>query len=601
MELTAFTTRPEIKGTFGVVTSTHWIASAVGMSILERGGNAFDTAVATGFVLQIVEPHLNGPGGDVPILFQLAGADRPQILCGQGVAPEKATIDYYRSEGHHLVPGTGFLAAVVPGSFAAWLSLLRDHGTMNLADVLAPTIFYAREGFPLVPRIVDAIADVSAIFLDDWPTSAAIYLPGGKPPPVDQPFRNPKIAETWERILSGCKGAGSREREIDIAIEQIYRGFVAETIVGFIQNPLRDSSGRHSSGILSRDDFANWSPTYEAPLSYGFGDYEVFKGGAWTQGPAFLQQLALLKSLDLDKLDPTGTDFVHLVTEASKLAFADREAFYGDPDFVDVPIETLLSDAYNDERRALISPNASFDLCPGTIAGFSNRLADPKTMLAASGVEIADGAGEPTMARYDDKVQKATSGDTCHLDIIDRWGNMVAATPSGGWLQSSPTIPDLGFSLTTRAQMFWLEEGLPASLAPFKRPRATLSPSLAHRDGKPYLVWGTPGGDQQDQWTLVQFLRHVLHGQNLQEICDSPMFHSAHFPSSFYPRQAQPGRLVVEDRFSGTVIQELRSRGHDVAVDGPWTVGRMTAASRDGAFLKAGASPRGLQGYAIGR
>lgn len=596
-----FTTRPEIRGTFGVVASTHWLASAVGMSILERGGNAFDAAVAAGFTLQIVEPHLNGPGGDVPILFQAAGHDQPQILCGQGVAPQKASISYYRDQGLEMVPGTGFLAAVVPGSFAAWMTLLRDYGTISVADVLAPAIHYARNGYPLVPRIIQAINDVAELFRADWPTSAAVYLPGGKPPEIGNLFCNPAIADTWERIVNAADGAGSRERQIDEAIDQFYRGFVSEAIVAFMQSPLRDSSGRHNAGILSADDMASWSPSYETPLSLTYGDCEVFKAGAWSQGPVFLQQLALLKGFDLASLDPLGAEFVHLVVEAAKLSFADREAYYGDPDFVDVPMETLLSEAYNSERRDLMSNTASLDLTPGRIDGYNPRILDTSTFDVPAGPGVIGGAGEPTMASYDEKVIKAATGDTCHLDIIDRWGNMVAATPSGGWLQSSATVPELGFSVTTRAQMFWLEEGLPASLAPGRRPRTTLSPSLAHRHGKPWMVWGTPGGDQQDQWTVIQFLRQVEHGMNLQESADCPLFHSAHFPSSFYPRQAMPGRLLMENRFPAATIKDLKSRGHDLALDGPWTIGRMSAAATDGKMLYAGASPRGMQGYATGR
>ncbi len=596
-----FTTRPEITGTFGVVASTHWLASSVGMSMLERGGNAFDAAVAAGFVLQVVEPHLNGPGGDVPILFHAASDSEPRILCGQGVAPQKATIGYYKAQGLDLVPGTGFLAAVVPGAFAAWMTLLRDYGTMSVADVLAPAAYYASDGYPLVPRIAHDIADVAEMFETDWPSSAAVYLPDGKPPRPGSLFRNPAIAETWDRIVSGSNPAGSREKQIDAAVDLFYRGFVAEAIVDFMQTPLRDCSGRYNAGILSMDDMAAWMPQYERPISLPYGDFEVFKGGPWSQGPVFLQQLALLKQFDITAMDPVGAEFVHLVVEAAKLAFADREAYYGDPDFVDVPIELLLSEAYNAERRDLIGAHSSLELAPGTIEGFDTRIVDTSAFVASDMSGVVGGVGEPTMAQYDEKVRQVATGDTCHVDVIDRWGNMVSATPSGGWLQSSPTVPELGFSVTTRAQMFWLEEGLPASLAPGKRPRTTLSPSLAHRDGKPYMAWGTPGGDQQDQWTVVQFLRHVHHGMNQQEAADSPMFHSAHFPGSFYPRQAQPGRVVMEDRFTEGVVADLKNRGHDIVLDGPWSVGRMTGASVDNGVLRAGASPRGMQGYAVGR
>jgi gamma-glutamyltranspeptidase/glutathione hydrolase len=305
-----------------------------------------------------------------------------------------------------------------------------------------------------------------------------------------------------------------------------------------------------------------------------------------------LQQLALLKGFDLGS-DPTSADFVHLVVECSKLAFADREKFYGDPDFVDVPMPTLLSDAYNAERRKLITDKASLDLRPGSVEGFGSvvKLKPQDTSMAA-----AMGAGEPTVGKLGEM-----RGDTVHFDIVDRAGNMVSSTPSGGWLQSSPVIPELGFCLGTRGQMFWLEEGHPASLAPGKRPRTTLSPTMALRDGEPALAWGTPGGDQQDQWTTQFFLRHVHAKFNLQEAIDAPAWHSEHFPISFWPRTSRPGVLVVEGRLPAATTKELERRGHIVEVGPDWSEGRLTAASRDGRRRKAAANPRGMQGYAAGR
>jgi gamma-glutamyltranspeptidase/glutathione hydrolase len=306
-----------------------------------------------------------------------------------------------------------------------------------------------------------------------------------------------------------------------------------------------------------------------------------------------LQQLALLKGFDLDGLDVTGPEFIHLVVECSKLAYADRETFYGDPDFSPVPMETLLSDAYNAERRRLVHHTASLELRPGSVEGFGAVIALRRAEGERPG---AAGAGEPTVGRLGE-----VRGDTVHFDIVDRAGNMISATPSGGWLQSSPVIPELGFCLGTRAQMFWLEEGHPASLAPGKRPRTTLSPTLALRDGEPYLAWGTPGGDQQDQWTTQLFLRHVHAGLNLQEAIDAPAWHSEHFPISFWPRTARPGVLVMEERVPKPTRDELSARGHVIEVGPAWSEGRLTAAARDGKKRRAAANPRGMQGYAAGR
>jgi gamma-glutamyltranspeptidase/glutathione hydrolase len=591
-----FTTRPEIEGTFGVVTSTHWIATAVGMSILEKGGNAFDAACATAFTLQVVEPHLNGPGGDVPVILFDVRKGHPEVICGQGPAPAGATIAHYRSLGLDMMPGTGLLAACVPGMFDTWMTLLRDYGTMRLADVLAPAIFYAGHGHPLVERANATISTVENLFCEHWPTSAAVYLRDGKAPATGTLFTNPAIAETYTRVLKEAAGPGSREQEIERARNVWSQGFVAEAIDRFCSTQeIMDTSGKRHRGVLTGQDMARWQATIEPPLTYQYGRYTVCKPGPWAQGPVMLQQLALLKGFHLDALDVTGPEFIHTVVEASKLAFADREKFYGDPAFEQIPIETLLSDAYNEERRKLIQYTASLELRPGSVEGFGAVIKLRRAEGAREAVG-AMGAGEPTVGRLGE-----VRGDTVHFDIVDRAGNMISATPSGGWLQSSPVIPELGFGLGTRGQMFWLEEDHPASLKPGKRPRTTLSPTMALRDGEPYLAWGSPGGDQQDQWTTQFFLRHVHAGLNLQEAIDAPAWHSEHFPISFWPRTARPGVLVVESRIPAETRRDLEKRDHVVEVGPAWSEGRLTAASRDGRRRKAAANPRGMQGYAAGR
>jgi gamma-glutamyltranspeptidase / glutathione hydrolase len=605
-----FTTRPEIDGTFGVVASTHWIATAVGMGVLERGGNAFDAGVATAFALQVVEPHLCGPGGDVPVILYETKSGKPVVVCGQGPAPAGATIKHYRDElGLDIMPGTGLLPACIPGTFETYMLILRDYGTLRLRDVLGPAIAYARNGYPLVERGCATIATVESLFREHWPTSAAVYLPGGKVPAPYSLFTNVKHAETYERILKEAEAGGSgREKEIERARRAWSQGFVAEAIDAFCRtNEVMDVSGRPHKGVLSAHDMATWLPTLEGPIHLDYGPYRVLKPNAWTQGPALLQMLALLKGFDVDRLDSTGPDFIHTWIECAKLAYADREAFYGDPKFVDVPMETLLSEAYNAERRKLIGTEASREQRPGKIEGHDGRVIVKGARAAAAG------AGEPTFARMHtghgaDEVTPsgAVRGDTVHIDVIDKAGNMFTATPSGGWLQSSPVIPALGWPLGTRGQMFWLEEGLPASLAPGKRPRSTLSVGMALRDGEPYMTWGTPGGDQQDQWNCQFFLRHVRKGSssprmNLQEAIDAPAWHIEHFPLSFWPRTARPGVVVVESRLPKATIDELKRRGHTVEVGPDWSEGRLSAASRDGVRRRAAANARGMQGYAAGR
>jgi gamma-glutamyltranspeptidase/glutathione hydrolase len=592
-----FTTRPEIEGTFGVVTSTHWIATAVGMSTLEKGGNAFDAGVATAFTLQVVEPHLNGPGGDVPVIVHDIKRGRTEVICGQGPAPAGATIAHYRNEGLEMVPGTGLLAACVPGTFESWMLLLRDYGSLRLRDVLEPAIAYARDGYPLVERASATIATVEQLFRRHWPTSAAVYLPNNEVPRSGTLFANKQLSETYARILKEAESAGSdRVAQIERARKTWSHGFVAEAIDAFCRTQeIMDVSGARHRGVLRADDMARWLPTVEAPLTYDYGRYTVCKPGVWSQGPVMLQQLALLKGFELDGLDPAGPEFIHLQVECAKLAFADREKFYGDPNFTEIPIATLLSDAYNDERRKLISEKASLDFVPGSVEGFGSlvKLRRQDGNREAVG---AMGAGEPTVGRFGE-----VRGDTVHFDIIDSAGNMISATPSGGWLQSSPVIPELGFCLGSRAQMFWLEENHPAALAPGKRPRTTLSPSMALRDGEPYLAWGSPGGDQQDQWNTQFFLRHVHAKMNLQEAIDAPAWHSEHFPISFWPRTARPGVLVIENRVPTTTVEKLKSSGHIVEIGPDWSEGRLTAASKVGRRRRAAANPRGMQGYAAGR
>ena len=603
-----FTTRPEIEGTFGVVASTHWLATAVGMGVLERGGNAFDAAVATAFTLQVVEPHLNGPGGDVPVIVHDVRRGKVEVICGQGPAPAGATIAHYRDElGLDMMPGTGLLAACVPGTFETWMLLLRDYGTLTLADVLGPAISYAEHGYPLVERACATIDMVKQLFTQYWPTSAAVYLPDGKVPEAGTLFTNKTMAETYKRILREAQSAGGdRVAQIERARKTWSHGFVAEAIDRFCRTQkLMDTSGELNGGVMTADDLARWQPRIEAPLTYDYGRYTVCKAGVWSQGPVMLQQLALLKGFDLDGLDPAGPDFIHLQVECAKLAYADREKFYGDPDFVEVPIATLLSDAYNEERRKLVGDKASLDQRPGSVEGFGavvklRRAEDAHLAVDARGAGETTvgqlGAGEPTVGRMG-----TMRGDTVHFDIVDRDGNMISATPSGGWLHSSPVIPELGFCLGTRGQMFWLEEGHPASLAPGKRPRTTLSPTMALRDGEPYMAWGSPGGDQQDQWTTQFFLRHAHSGMNMQESIDAPAWHTEHFPISFWPRTARPGVVVIEGRVPKETVAELKRRGHKIEVGPDWSEGRLTAASRVGRRRRAAANPRGMQGYAAGR
>lgn len=593
-----FTTRPTLQGTFGMASTTHWIASGVAMSVLERGGNAYDAAVAAGFVLHVVEPHLNGPGGDMPAIISLADDPTPRVLCGQGPAPAAATPERFRELGYDEIPGSGPLAAAVPGAVSAWLLLLRDHGTWSIADVLAPAIHYARTGAPMVERVGATVATVQGLFERDWPGSAELWLRDGRPPAAGALHTNPAYAACLQRLVDeATSGGGDRETQVERARRVWQEGFVAEEIGRWAAAGPQRIGDEEQPYLVTADDLAAYEPAWEEATTVEVFGATVAKTGAWGQGPSLLQALQTVAALD----DPTALDpdtelGVHSQVEALKLAMADRDAWYGDVD--DVPLPTLLSAEYAATRAELIGQHADLTLRPGSPDGRSPRFGAMVTSPPKAPLLAGAAAGEPTV-----DASGKTRGDTCHIDVVDRWGNMISATPSGGWLQSSPTIPALGFPLGSRMQMFWLEEGLPTTLAPGRRPRTTLSPTLVLRDDGLRMACGTPGGDQQDQWQLSFLLRTLVGRQGLQEAIDAPSFHTLSAVGSFWPRRMEPGVVVAEDRMSPEVVGGLRTRGHEVRLSGDWSLGRLCAVTHDPStgVLAAAANPRGMQGYAVGR
>ncbi|MFJ6003249.1 gamma-glutamyltransferase family protein [Arthrobacter sp. NPDC092385] len=595
----SFTTRPTLQGTFGMSASTHWLATASAQAVLERGGNAFDAAVAGAFVLHVVEPHLNGPGGDMTGVFATAEEpDRPVVLMGQGPAPAAATREHYLAEGLELVPGAGALAAAVPAAVDAWLILLRDHGTWELEDVLAFAIGYARDGHPIVGRVGATIAAVADLFTEHWPTSAALWMPDGRPPREGEVIRNEAYARVLGSLVGAAADGATRTERIDAARLEWRTGLVAQAAAEFVRTPHRHSSGLDHAGVITVEDFAGFEAGYEEATTFEFRGHTIAKTGPWGQGPALLQTLAILDGFDDELLDPSTAIGAHTILEAQKLAIADREAYYGD---ADVPMEYLLSPDYAAERRALIGDEASVEFRPGTVPGltpFTPPLRTDYTPPALVGGSGFAGVGEPTVSRSGE-----TRGDTCHIDVVDSAGNMVSATPSGGWLQSSPAIPELGFCLGSRLQMTWLEEGAPSTLQAGKRPRTTLTPTLILKDGKPVVALGSPGGDQQDQWQLLYILRTVVGGYTPQQAIDAPSLHTTSIPGSFWPRTWEPGGAVVEDRLGEDVIADLERRGHAITRAGDWALGRLSSVTQDHetGVLSAAANPRGAQGYAAGR
>ncbi|HEV7986860.1 MAG TPA: gamma-glutamyltransferase family protein [Candidatus Binataceae bacterium] len=560
-----------------MVSTEHYLSAAAGARIFDRGGNAIDAAVAAALVEGVVNPHMHTIGGEAPMLVRLGSNQRVVSINGNTMAPARATIAHYRALGLDLVPGEGLLAAGVPAAFGAFACALENFGTKSLAEVAGPALALCEDGFPMHPGLCgdDDSIDVPGLGLGSiranaelyrtrWPSTARLYMPGGELPRSGDLIRNPALANLFRRLLDAEAGArkGGREAGLQAAVERFYRGDIAREIVAH-----SDANG----GLLSLEDIAAFTTRIEEPVSRTYRGATVFKCGPWSQGPVFLQQLALLEGFDLAAMGHNSAAYLHTLVESAKLAFADRETYYADPEFVDVPLNELFSERYAALRRALVDPRrASMELRPG----------DPRAMRAE--------LGAPVKAR-------SWGAGTTHVDAADRRGNVIAITPSGAWLRSSPVADALGFPLGTRLQTFYLDERHPNALAPRKRPRTTLTPSIATtRDGR-WIAFGTQGGDQQDQWTLQFFLNVADFGMNLQQAIEAPRYSCMHAPSSFFPHDAAPGLVRLESRIDERVCEDLAARGHKVETRPPWCDGNVLAVALDGARgqLAAGADPRG--------
>jgi len=595
-----FTTRPVIMGTRGVLTSGHYLATAAGFRIMEQGGNAIDAAAAMCFCLNLLEPQSNGIGGEVPTLVYSAKERQAFAISGMGWSPKAFTIAWCREHGLDLIPGDGYLPACVPAVVDTWATAMARFGTMSFAQILQPAMELAENGFPVYGGLQASLAANARKFGEQYPTTAEIYCPKGRVPGVGEVLRNPDFANALKTMCRAEAAAGHKGRiaGIESARDVFYKGEIARRIVAFISNnPVADASGAAHTGLLSLEDLAEWHATVEQPVSLRYRGLDVHKCPPWTQGPVFLQHLAILEGDDLKSLGHNSAEYLHLLIESAKLAFADREAYYGDPLFDQVPLPVLLSKEYAAKRRGLIGKEASREMRPGdvgrglpTYATFDVAGDNRRALQVAARPVRELGLGH------------AHVGDTTHLDAVDREGNMVAATPSGGWIGDSPVIKGLGFPLGTRGQMFYLNAERPNALAPRKRPRATLTPSLVTKDGDPFMVFGTPGGDGQDQWTLQFFLNYVEFGMNIQEALEAPTLHSVHFPSSFYPRVAYPGRVEAEDRIPKEVIATLERRGHEVALLDGWANGKAMGIryDKERGVISGGVSPRRLIGLALG-
>jgi len=593
--------------TKGVVSSGHYLATRIGVEILHQGGNAMDAAAATGFALAILQPHQNGIGGEAPMLVYSASDKNIRAISGHGVAPGAATIERFLEYGLKIIPGDGFLPALVPSAMASYILLLERFGTMRLAEVLAPAVELAREGFVMYDALHKTIAKCAKRLREEWPSSREVFLPGGGPAEIGTIWRNPDWAKALDRLIAADKRCKNRADGLKAAYDEFYRGKIAETIVEFSgKTPVSDASGNAHTGLLTMEDFDRYQPAIEEPVKTTYRPIRaarsgrgvtVYKCSSWTQGPVLLETLNLLENYSLKAMGHNSPDYIHTVVECMKLAFADREFYYGDPEFVDVPFDLLLSKDYARERCSLVDPaRASYALRPGgrpEVAAESIADVNEAFTPAVGG----QGPWAPPAPGVD-----AWTGDTTKIDVIDKDGNMVSVTPSGGWMPSSPVIPGLGFPLGTRGQIFSLVKGHPNCLEPGKRPRTTLTPTLAMKDNEPLMVFGSPGGDMQDQWALQFFLNVVEFGMSLQEAVEAPTFWTAHFPSSFYPRKAEPGSLYLEGRIPEGTRESLASRRHVLHIAGDWAGGNTLAASIDASsgVRCAAASPRYEPAYAQG-
>ncbi|MFB3892741.1 MAG: gamma-glutamyltransferase family protein [Phycisphaerae bacterium] len=605
--------RPMIMARHGVVSAGHYLAAEAGLAMLRRGGNAFDAAAAAGFALTVVLPDQNGLAGEAPMLVYSARRNATFAVSGHGVAPRTATVALFREMGIEVIPGDGLLPAVTPATVGSWIHVLSKFGTLRLADVLAPAIELARDGFAVSDALHNSIAAQAERFRRDWPSSADVFLtgkPGRQAPAIGEIWRNRDLARTLESLARADRRHRKRADGLRAAHDEFYRGAIARRIARFCRSAsVPDAAGSHK-GLLSEDDLAGFEPRLEEPVSVAYRAWRVFKCPTWCQGPAMLQTLALLEGYDLAAMTHNSAAYVHTVIEAMKLAFADREFYYGDPPLARVPIRRLLSKEYAAERRKLIDPAvASMELRPGGYAPLAAKDVCDIERAFLSGPNRGMGVPPVRHAGVSPAKDAAPSGpkggDTTAVQVVDREGNIVSAVTSGGWLQSSPVVPGLGFPLGTRGQMFCLAEGHPDCLAPLKRPRTTLTPGLAGfstRGRPPHLAFSSPGGDCQEQWGLQFFLNMAEFGMSLQEAVEAPTFWTKHFPSSFYPRTAEPGSLHLESRVAQAVIDGLAAKGHVVHKEGPWSGGNTITAAidRKSGVLSGAASPRHNPAYATG-
>jgi gamma-glutamyltranspeptidase/glutathione hydrolase len=563
--------QPMITGARHMIVAGHYLAAEAGHAILQAGGNAVDAGVAAGIALGVVHSDQVQFSGVAPMVIHLAGRDETVVIAGLGGWPRATRPEVFAREHGGAIP-LGLLRTVVPAAPDAWILALERYGTMGFGDVAAAAIRYAREGFTMHPVMAHYVAKNEATYRR-WPSNAAIYLPGGRPPREGERFVQADLARSLQFMADEERAAAPRGRAAGLAAarDAFYRGDLAAAMV------------RHHAehgGWLTAGDLAGYRSEVEAPLRATFHGTEVLTCGPWCQGPVLLQMLALLEPCDLRGLGHNSPAYVHLLTEAMKLAFADRDRYYGDPRFVRVPMDTLLSPAFAAERRRLIRDDAAWPEMPppGRIDGF-----DGQPGVAAPRAEAAAAAAP------------ALPGDTSYVCVVDRHGNALSATPSDvSW--ESPVIPGLGFCPSARGSQSWADPRHPSGVAPGKRPRLTPNPALARRGGRWLMPFGAPGGDLQPQGMLQVFLNHTVFGMSAQEAVEAPRFVTHSFPGSFEPHPYHPGRLDLERAIGAATGEALAALGHRVEWLPDLSIGTAgvctIVADGEAGILYGGADPR---------
>lgn len=572
--------RPLITGTTHMVSSGHYLATAAGYRILEQGGNATDAGVAAGIVINVTLPQYTGFGGVAPIIVHDAQRQETVTIAGLGRWPKTASIDYFRRHAGGDLP-SGILRTVTPAAADAWITALKLHGTMSFEQVVTPALELADKGFPIPASLHRPLARLFAqATANSWITTLEAFFPGGKSLGVGDVLVQSDLATTFKRLIQAERENASQGREdaLQAARDFFYKGEIAEEMARFSQE---------QGGLLTMEDLADFQAKLEPPAIGSYKGIDVYTCGTWCQGPVSIQALHILEDCDLKGMGHNSLEYIHTFLEAMKLAFADRHAYYGDPDFVDVPLEGLLSKAYATQRRNSIDSSQ----------------ASPAMPYAGDPYPFQRGGSNGHKPAHPEPVAGRLEADTSYICVVDRWGNAFSATPSDS-AAGAPVAKGLGFVISPRGSQSWLDSDHPSSVAPGKRPRLTPNPAMAFKDGKAWMPFGTPGGDVQPQSMVQLFLNVAEFGMDVQQAVEAPRVSTWSFPNSFWPHAYHPGLVGVEGRLPAHTVSELERRGHQVDIWDDFTskMGCLCAIriDRERGTLSGGADPR-RDGYAMGR